>query len=393
LLLKQDVPIGEGWVVRDGTWKGQPIPSLPEIEGPDAYPGVQVGLWPTETPILQTETGSRRGLETPASTADLSMLQWPFSLDARAYLAPREKPLPIITTAIPNGYQASTHHSPDKAMKILKEIGEEYQEIWPDMLEAYHLAEAGMYGESGPIVRAAYAEFRAPNKVWNATRRAKIKAVKTTKAEWAEAARAARDHHFAVKHVWGTKKSEEIKDFERLQFPVAYAQELWPHCQKWNIDPFLVLAIMRQESIYNPDALSHTGAIGLMQFIKGTGAKVSAMLEEPFFSPHTLYDPSVNLRYAVYYIRLLNDRFGGNFPIAVASYNGGPHHMSRAHRDTFGSLSLDAFVEMIPREEPRNYVKKVVGYYQRYVELYGPSGAQVMVPKRLTYDDPSVVNF
>ena len=250
-----------------------------------------------------------------------------------------------------------------------------------------------MYGESGPIVRAAYAEFRAPNKVWGASRREKIKAVKTTKEEWAEAARAARDHHFAVKHVWGTKSTEDIDELGQLQFPVAHAQELWPHCQKWNIDPFLVLAIMRQESIYNPDALSHTGAIGLMQFIKGTGAKVSAMLEEPFFSPHTLYDPSVNLRYAVYYIRLLNDRFGGNFPIAVASYNGGPHHMSRAHRDTFGSLPLDAFVEMIPREEPRNYVKKVVGFYQRYVELYGPDGAQVVVPKRLTYDDPSVVNF
>ena len=150
---------------------------------------------------------------------------------------------------------------------------------------------------------------------------------------------------------------------------------------------------MRQESIYNPDALSHTGAIGLMQFIKGTGAKVSALLEEPFFSPHGLYDPSVNLRYAVYYIRLLNDRFGGNFPIAVASYNGGPHHMSRAHRNTFGQLPLDAFVEMIPREEPRDYVKKVVGFYQRYVELYGPVGARVMLPERLTHDDPKVVNF
>ena len=67
--------------------------------------------------------------------------------------------------------------------------------------------------------------------------------------------------------------------------------------------------------------------------------------------------------------------------------------MSRAHRDTFGALPLDAFVEMIPREEPRDYVKKVVGFYQRYVELYGPEGARVILPERLKYDDPSVVNF
>jgi len=153
------------------------------------------------------------------------------------------------------------------------------------------------------------------------------------------------------------------------------------------------LSIMRQESIYNPEALSHTGAIGLMQIIKGTGAKLSALLDEPLFSPVTLYNPSVNLRYSVYYLQLLNERFNGNFPMAVASYNGGPHHMSRAHRQTLGKLDLDAFVEMIPREEPRNYVKKVVGYYQRYVELYGPPGASVVLPQRLNTDSPEVVNF
>ena len=393
LLLNQNSPNGDGWLVRDGTWGGQATPTLAEIEEIDAYPGVQVGLWPTEMPVLRTSSGSRRGLEIPASTVDASKLKWPLQNDARAYISPRTQPMANISNNIPDGYVPSMHHQPETALKTLKKIGDEYKDIWPDLLDAYHLAEAGMYGESGPIVRAAYAEFRAPHKVWSASRREKIRAVKITKEEWAEAARAARDHHFAVKHVWGTKSELESSALERLQFPVAYAQELWPHCQKWDIDPFLVLAIMRQESIYNPDALSHTGAIGLMQFIKGTGAKVSALLDEPFFSPHGLYDPSVNLRYAVYYIRLLNDRFGGNFPIAVASYNGGPHHMSRAHRDTFGTLSLDAFVEMIPREEPRDYVKKVVGFYQQYITLYGPDGARVILPKRLDYDDPSVVNF
>ena len=142
-----------------------------------------------------------------------------------------------------------------------------------------------------------------------------------------------------------------------------------------------------------PDALSHTGAIGLMQFIKGTGAKVSALLDEPLFSPQTLYNPSINLRYSVYYLRLLDDRFNGHFPMAVASYNGGPHHMSRAHRSTLGRLELDAFVEMIPRREPRDYVKKVVSYYREYVSLYGPEGADVVLPGRLRTDDTEVVNF
>ena len=107
----------------------------------------------------------------------------------------------------------------------------------------------------------------------------------------------------------------------------------------------------------------------------------------------TLYNPSVNLRYAVHYMSLLNERFNGNFAMAVASYNGGPHHMSRAHRQTLGSLDFDAFVEMIPRKEPRDYVKKVVGYYQKYVDLYGPHGATVVLPTRLNADSPEVVNF
>ena len=67
--------------------------------------------------------------------------------------------------------------------------------------------------------------------------------------------------------------------------------------------------------------------------------------------------------------------------------------MSRAHRNTLGTLGLDAFVEMIPRREPRDYVKKVVGFYQKYVELYGPEGAGVVLPKKLVGDDPNVVNF
>jgi hypothetical protein len=58
-----------------------------------------------------------------------------------------------------------------------------------------------------------------------------------------------------------------------------------------------------------------------------------------------------------------------------------------------GSLDLDAFVEMIPRREPRDYVKKVIGFYQQYVELYGPAGAGVVLPKRLEYDNPEIVNF
>ena len=384
LLLQPPQPQGEGWVVRDGRWGGQPTVSLPEWERPETEPGVQVG-W--RDPAMALEEPE------PAKIA-WSRLSWPYTNAAETFTAPPEGTLPTVDLDIPDTFEPSAHYDPDAAMRALVLLGKKGGERWPDLVDAVHLAQAGLYDEVGPIFRAAYAEVRRIRKKGSAAEREALDALGITEKTWTLASLAARDHHHIAKRLSGGKPPEvDAEAWEKLALPVAHARELWPHCQRWDMDPFLVLSIMRQESIYNPDALSHTGAIGLMQFIKGTGAKVSALLDEPLFSPQTLYNPSINLRYSVYYLRLLDDRFNGHFPMAVASYNGGPHHMSRAHRSTLGRLELDAFVEMIPRREPRDYVKKVVSYYKSYVSLYGPEGASVVLPGRLRTDDTEVVNF
>jgi soluble lytic murein transglycosylase-like protein len=395
LLLQPPQPKGEGWVIRDGRWRGPALPELPVFEPTPAEAKAQVGIWPSAMPVVHAENGSRPGLDNPDQTANWGALKWPFSSVETVYEPPATKTVPTIDASMPDTYAPSSIHNPEEALDALRTLGHRAKSIWPELEDAVHLAQAGLYDESGPILRAAYDDYKNIMETGTEDEKTTLAELKLSSGLWARASRAGRDHHYAVRHLWG-KKAEADQDAEaikKLQFPVAYARELWPHCQRWDVDPFLILAIMRQESIYNPDALSPTGAIGLMQFIKGTGAKVSALLDEPLFSPHTLYNPSVNLRYSVYYFRLLNARFDGNFPIAVASYNGGPHHMSRAHRNTLGQLDLDAFVEMIPRREPRDYVKKVVGFYQLYVQLYGPEGAGVVLPTKLSSDDPEVVNF
>ena len=389
LLLKDTTPAGDGWVIRDGTWGGPPSPRLPDRVKVPASDELHVE--PRSPPFNSEDPDT--ALVTPESAANLAGVQWPFVNQVSETPETVESEVPSVDRTIPSSSVASAHYNPENALAILRRLGDRHQEIWPDLKDAYHLAQAGLVDESGPIVRAAYEEYRNPSAVQDPKRRAAIEALNITKHQWMSAAIVSGDYYFQTKHLWNMKTEVDPEALARLQFPIAYGRELWPHCQLWNLDPFLVLSIMRQESIYNPEALSHTGAIGLMQIIKGTGAKLSALLDEPLFSPVTLYNPSVNLRYSVYYLRLLNERFNGNFPMAVASYNGGPHHMSRAHRQTLGKLELDAFVEMIPREEPRNYVKKVVGYYQRYVELYGPPGASVVLPQRLDTDSPEVVNF
>jgi soluble lytic murein transglycosylase len=174
---------------------------------------------------------------------------------------------------------------------------------------------------------------------------------------------------------------------------VVRPDEIWAHAQTYNVDPWVMLGLMRQESTYRNTALSPVGAIGLVQVMPRTGARVAAMLGEQRYSPGDLEDPAVNLRYGIFYFSKLLDRFDGVFPLAVASYNGGPHNVSRWYRPLVGKIELDALVEQMQYDETRDYVKKVTGNYARYVALYEPTGARVVVPLKPAGDHAEIINF
>jgi soluble lytic murein transglycosylase len=87
------------------------------------------------------------------------------------------------------------------------------------------------------------------------------------------------------------------------------------------------------------------------------------------------------------------ERFDGYFPLAVASYNGGPHNMSRWYATWRGRIETDAMVEHIQYDESRDYVKKVTSNYARYVRIYEGQDATVVLPPGPTGDDPAVINF
>jgi len=132
-----------------------------------------------------------------------------------------------------------------------------------------------------------------------------------------------------------------------------------------------------------------------VQVLPSTGAKVAALLGETRYTPGDLEVPDTNLRYGIYYMSLLLQRFDGVYPLAVASYNGGPHNVSRWLKAFPDGADVDLFVEHIPVKETRDYVKKVSGHYARYASIYGPGGqpAEVVVPKRTLGDHPEVVDF
>ena len=179
----------------------------------------------------------------------------------------------------------------------------------------------------------------------------------------------------------------------RLAYPLAHDRYVWEHGSQQGVDPYLVLGLMRQESTYNALAMSPVGARGAMQIMPKTGHLLADLKHDTNFTAGDLEDPVFAVGYGITYLGLLLDRFDGNFPLAVASYNAGPHNVSRWLAGTGPDAPVDVFVETLPYRETRNYVKQVSSNYATYVALYAPAGTSVRVPERVSGDDKSVVDF
>lgn len=137
----------------------------------------------------------------------------------------------------------------------------------------------------------------------------------------------------------------------------------------------LTLAVMRQESAFDTQAVSSAGARGLMQLVGSTAKSVSRALKLPFNRERLLRDPDYNARLGVRYLGDLVDRFGGSYVLAIAAYNAGPARV-RAWSSTFGdprrgALDVLDWIEMIPLPETRNYVQRVLENLEVYRARHG----------------------
>jgi soluble lytic murein transglycosylase len=176
-----------------------------------------------------------------------------------------------------------------------------------------------------------------------------------------------------------------------LLYPAAFAPHVWQASWKNDVDPLLILSLMRAESLFRHDAVSRVGALGLVQVMPSTGARVASLMGRSDFRVEKLLRPEENIGIGTYYLSKLLDRFQGQFPLAVGAYNGGPHNIGRWLRSKQG-IPLEEFIEEIAFDETRKYIKKVVRYYSIYSELYG-AGSVVQVPAATRQDDATVINF
>jgi soluble lytic murein transglycosylase len=154
-----------------------------------------------------------------------------------------------------------------------------------------------------------------------------------------------------------------------LLYPLHYWEFVRSYSAERGLDPFLVAALIRQESTFNPRVRSPAGARGLMQIIPSTG-RILARQERRRYDVRELYNPEINVRYGTRYLKEILGTFDGRVDYALASYNAGPH---RVKRWTGMDMSIDpeVFIEEIPFDETRLYVKLVLRNEMLYRRLYG----------------------
>jgi soluble lytic murein transglycosylase len=152
-------------------------------------------------------------------------------------------------------------------------------------------------------------------------------------------------------------------------FPKAYWDDLKKYSLAVGLDPFLVAALIRQESEFNAGALSRANAVGLMQLLPSTGKTVAKQVKLKSYKAPQLYNPSVNLELGTRYFRDMVDRYNGQFEYALAAYNAGTDRVS----DWLGEghyRDPEEFVESIPFTETREYVQAILRNANVYRQLY-----------------------
>lgn len=154
---------------------------------------------------------------------------------------------------------------------------------------------------------------------------------------------------------------------------LAYPQRLLPVIQAatpHSVDPYLIAAVIREESVYNPGAVSPAGALGLMQVMPQTGRMIADKLGGDSFSKDRLFDPLYNIRLGSWYMGHLAEQFDHNPVYMVAAYNAGPDAVAKWVRQ-FGGGETDEFIESIPYTETRLYVKRVLRSHREYRRVSG----------------------
>ncbi|EIJ42297.1 soluble lytic murein transglycosylase-like protein [Beggiatoa alba B18LD] len=160
--------------------------------------------------------------------------------------------------------------------------------------------------------------------------------------------------------IFTAAKANSYDDLE-VRFPLAYYQELVTGARNQEVDLSWVYGITRQESAFLHEARSGAGALGLMQLMPATGRHVARQIGIPVKSNADILYIDNNIALGTAYLKEMLDYFNGNYMLATAAYNAGPGRAKRWAQNN-GCLPADLWVELIPIDETRTYVRRVLFY-------------------------------
>lgn len=151
-------------------------------------------------------------------------------------------------------------------------------------------------------------------------------------------------------------------------YPVEYEALIRARAAENGIDPAWAAAVILAESSYQPDAVSSANAQGLMQLLPDTAQWVARKFGETY-AEGCLFDPGTNIRYGCWYLGYLNGRFHGDMTCATAAYHAGQGQVDAWLANP--EYSDDGVtLARIPFDSTDTYVKRVLKYYEKYVQLY-----------------------
>jgi soluble lytic murein transglycosylase len=180
-----------------------------------------------------------------------------------------------------------------------------------------------------------------------------------------------------LKRVLPSYTAQEIGTLPVPYWKVLFPRPFWPDVQRYaeanSLDPYLVAALIRQESEFNPGAVSYANAYGLMQLLPKTGRTMAKSVGLKHYNTASLLAPTTNIELGTRYFRDMTDKLG-TVEYALAAYNAGSDRVED-WRDTGHFRDIAEFVESIPFVQTRDYVQSIVRNAAIYRRLYGTGAA------------------
>jgi soluble lytic murein transglycosylase len=154
----------------------------------------------------------------------------------------------------------------------------------------------------------------------------------------------------------------------KMMYPIKYEEEVKEYSNKYEVDPYMLLAVIRVESNFDPSQQSRRGAIGLMQIMPDTAKWIVDHKNDSKEILDQLHIPNINMDMGAWFLKALHKEFKGNWVATLAAYNGGPGNVNKWMKE--GWEPGPDTINQIPFGETRHYVQRVLYYAKKYKWIY-----------------------